>query len=178
MKRIVLICSLIGLTTFAVAQPPVKGGVLICYGFQFPSGGYLALRYYPSETISVEVYSSAFPNIFNYGARANFFAKKPLPNEFLSIGFSSMSLYNPALAYEPEQRDSVLFIGSFFHGIDLGIGRDVPFGDARISFQLGPTYVFNAEDRYFNGKREVVRTESMITWSSFLVGAVVAPVPR
>ena len=178
MKRFVYIISLVALTTFAVAQPPVKGIVMICYGFQFPSGRYLALRYYPSETISVEVYSSAFPNIFNYGVRANFFTKQLLPNEFLSIGFSSMSLYNPTLAYEPERRDSVLFIGSFFHGIDLGIGRDVLFGDARISFQLGPTYVFNAEDRYFNGKREVERTESMITWSSFLVGAVVAPVPR
>ena len=178
MKRFALLCTFVALTTIAVAQPPVKGTVLICYGFQFPSGGYLALRYYPSETFSVEAYSSAFPNIFNYGVRANIFTKKSLPNELLSIGFSSMSLYNPVLAYEPEQRDSVLFIGSFFHGIDLGIGRDAPFGDARISFQLGPTYVFNAEDRYFNGKREVERTESMITWSSFLVGTVVAPVPR
>lgn len=178
MKRNTFIFSFVVFTTIAVAQPRVEGTVLVCYGFQFPSGGYLSLRYYPSETISVEIYSSAFPNIFNYGARANFYTKQTLPNEFLSIGFSSMSLYNPTLAYEPERRDSVLFIGSFFHGFDLGIGRDAQFGDARISFQLGPTYVFNAEDRYFNGKREVERTESMITWSSFLVGAVVAPVPR
>lgn len=173
-----LFSLLLGTLSLTFAQRPVEGTVLICYGFQFPSGGTLALRYYPSETFSVEIFSGAFPNIFHYGARANIYTKKKLPNEFISVGFSTMSLYNPTLAYEPERRDSVLFIGTFFDGIDVGVGRDLPFGDARFSFQLGPTYILHAENRFYNGMREVESEESMVTWSTLLQGLVVAPVPR
>ncbi|MBI2429854.1 MAG: hypothetical protein HYV29_13870 [Ignavibacteriales bacterium] len=63
-KKLLILLSAAVLSSPLFAQH--KGDFFICYGFEFPSGGYLSLRYYPVDNIGVEIYTSAFWYIFNY----------------------------------------------------------------------------------------------------------------
>ena len=155
-----------------------KGDFFICYGFEFPSGGYLSLRYYPVDRIGVEVYSSAFWYIFNYGARLNIHTETvKFPHTFISIGYSNISAYNPYAVHDTSE-STMLFIRRFVKGIDLGVGREVIFDNKRFSFQAGPTYVVNMEDSFYNEehKEEFVQTPPLFSY--FFVGTLLSSLPE
>lgn len=174
-KRLLILLSTIILSSSLFAQH--KGDFFICYGFEFPSGGYLSLRYYPVDNIGAEIYTSAFWYIFNYGARVNIHQEKSLPHTFFSIGFSHMTAYNPSTVHDTTT-GQVLYLSRFMRGIDLGIGRDVEFDFKHLSFQAGPTYVLKIEDSFYNEQHEIETIETDPLFSYFFTGTFLAHLPE
>ncbi len=170
-----LIAGIILLSSFCTAQR--KGDFFIGYGFEFPSGGYLSLRYYPAEKIGVELYSSAFWYIFNYGARLNVHIQEELPNSFITIGYSRMTAYNPGAVHDTTGAGR-LFLQRSMQGIDLGLGREVEYDFKHFSFQLGPTYVLTLEDSYIDSDRTIVTSEIPTMFSYYFVATHLAQLPE
>ncbi len=154
-----------------------KGDFFIGYGFEFPSGGYLALRYYPVEKIGVEVYTSAFWYLFNYGARINVHIQNELPNTFITIGYSRITAFNPGAIHDTSGADN-LFLQRMMQGIDLGVGREVEYDYKHFSFQLGPTYVLTLEDSYVDAHRKIVTFEIPTVFSYYFVSTQLAQLPE
>ena len=154
-----------------------KGDFFIGYGFEFPSGGYLSLRYYPADKIGVEVYTSAFWYIFNFGARANIHVQETLPHTFISIGYSHITAYNPGAVYDTSNA-KLLFLKRTMQGIDLGIGREVEYDYKHFSFQAGPTYVLTLEDSFVDNNRKIETMETAALFSYFLVATQLNQLPE
>jgi hypothetical protein len=155
----------------------IKEDFFITYGFAFPSGGYLSIRYYPVDKIGVEIYSSAFWNIFNYGVKINIHSTTSLPHTFISIGYSHITAFNPYILSDTSV-GRVIYLSRLVEGIDLGIGRDVDYDNKHFSFQLGPTYIVNLKDSFFNEHREIETFESPVLFSYFFVGTMLAQLPE
>jgi hypothetical protein len=155
----------------------LKGDFFICYGFEFPSGGYLSLRYYPEDKIGMEIYTSAFWNIFNYGGRFNIHTSANLPHTYISIGYANISAYNLDAAYDTSNT-TPMFLRRIVRGIDIGIGREVEYDFKHFSFQLGPTYILTMEDTFLNQDYEEETIESLPLFSYYLVGIQLASLPE
>lgn len=154
-----------------------KGDFFVGYGFEFPSGGYLSLRYYPADKIGVEVYTSAFWYIFNFGARANIHVQEALPHTFISIGYSHITAYNPGAVHDTSNAE-LLFLQRTLQGIDLGVGREVEYDFKHFSFQAGPTYVLKLEDSYVDNNRKIETEEVPTLFSYFFVAAQLNQLPE
>jgi hypothetical protein len=163
------------LTQFMNAQN--KGDFFICYGFEFPSGGYISLRYYPVEKIGAEIYTSAFYTVFNFGARMNIHTSSALPHTFISIGYSSMTVYNPFGAVDTTGGRSY-FIKRWMSDVDLGVGREVEYDFKHFSFQLGPTYILKTEDTFYNDTMRDETVEASPVFSYFFVATMLAHLPE
>jgi hypothetical protein len=154
-----------------------KGDFFIGYGFEFPSGGYLSLRYYPADKIGVEVFTSAFWYIFNFGARANIHVQEMLPHTFISIGYSHITAYNPGAVHDTSNAE-LLFLQRTMQGIDLGVGREVEYDYKHFSFQAGPTYVLTLEDSFVDNTRKIETVEIPTMFSYFLVATQLNQLPE
>ncbi|MFZ4620852.1 MAG: hypothetical protein ACOYNS_09845 [Bacteroidota bacterium] len=172
---LVILFTVFFCTDFCSAQR--KGDFFIGYGFEFPSGGYLSLRYFPVEKIGVEVYTSAFWYIFNYGARMNVHIQNGLPNSFITIGYSHMTAFNPGAVHDTTGAEK-LFLQRSMQGIDLGFGREVEYDFKHFSFQLGPTYVLTLEDGYIDAQRKIVTYEVPTMFSYYFVATQLAQLPE
>ncbi len=154
-----------------------KGDFFIGYGFEFPSGGYLALRYYPVDKIGFEIYTSAFWYIFNWGARANIHVQQALPHTFISIGYSHITAYNPDAVHDTGSGD-FYFLQRTMQGVDLGIGREIEYDFKHFSFQIGPTYVLNIEDGFVNKPQDFENVQTSPMFSYFFVATHLAHLPE
>jgi hypothetical protein len=154
-----------------------KSDFYICYGFAFPSGGYLSLRYYPADRMGLEIYTSAFWNIFNCGGRLNIHTTANLPHTYISIGYANISAYNLDVGYKAEKNTTTL-LKRFVRGIDIGFGREVEYDFKHFSFQLGPTYILTMEDTFLNQDYEEETIESPPLFSYYLVGIQLARLPE
>ncbi len=154
-----------------------KGDFFICYGFEFPSGGYLSLRYYPAGRIGMEIYTSAFWNIFNYGARVNIHTTAQLPNTYISIGCMNISAYNLNAVYDTSDT-APLFLKRFVRGIDLGVGREFEYDFKQFSFQLGPTYILDMQDTFLNPEHKEETFTTPPLFSYYLIGIQLAHLPE
>lgn len=129
------------------------------------------------DKIGMEVYSSTFWNIFNYGVRANIHAATELPHTYISIGFTNISAYNPDAVYDTSSTQP-MFLRRIIQGIDLGIGREVELDFKHFSFQLGPTYILKMEDTFLNPARKEETFSNTPLFSYYLVGIQLAQLPE
>ena len=153
-----------------------KGDFFICYGFEFPSGGYLSLRYYPVDKIGLEIYTSAFWNIFNYGARANIHTTTRLPHNYITIGYTNISAYNLNAVFDTSDT-APMFLKRLVQGIDIGMGREIEYDFKHFSFQLGPTYILDMQDTFLNSEHKEETFNPPPLFSYYFVGIQLAQLP-
>ena len=175
--RKTLLIFLSGLILSSPLRSQLKGDFFICYGFELPSGGYLSLQYYPAHKIGVEIYTSAFWNIFNYGVRANIHATTQLPHTYFSIGYANISAYNLNAVYDTSYADP-MFLKRLVQGIDIGVGREFEYDFKHFSVQLGPTYILTIQDTFLNPDREEETFSTSPLFSYYLVGIQLAQLPE
>ena len=175
--RNILIIFFFSIFLVLPASSQLKGDFFICYGFEFPSGGYLSLRYYPANLIGLEIYTSAFWNIFNYGGRLNIHTTADLPHTYISIGYANISAYNLDATYDTSHT-APIFLRRVVRGIDIGIGREVEYDFKHFSFQLGPTYILAMEDTFLNEEYKEETVEPPPLFSYYLVAIQLAQLPK
>ena len=177
MRKLFTIMALLPLFTSS-PRAQSKGDFFICYGFEFPSGGYLSLQYFPVERIGVEVYSSAFWNLFNYGARLSVHADPvQLPHTFITIGYSHISAYGVTDLHDTTY-DARLLVNRVMEGIDLGVGRETLFDHKLFSFQAGPTYALSIKDNFYTDEFTIESVEKEKMFSYYAVGTMLAWLPQ
>ena len=177
MRRPILVLAALFLLSTAPSSAQHRGDFFIGYGFAFPSGGYLSLRYYPAERIGVEIFTSAFWNIFNYGAKATIHAQNSVPNNFISIGYSHITAYQMGTVFDTSAARN-LWLSRTMEGIDLGVGREVEYDYKHFSIQAGPTYVLHLRDEFVTERKTIETEEIPSMFAYYLVATQLNPLPE